>query len=355
MACISLCHKNAIHIEDKLKSYNAIIDENICVNCGKCEKVCQINYPIEKTEPILWKQGWALDENIRKRSSSGGLASALSNCVVEDEGVVCSCTFKKGEFVFEFASTSEDISKFSGSKYIKSNPHGVYEKLKGLLDGGKKVLFIGLPCQVAALKKYVKDHHLLYTVDLICHGTPSPQNLNMFLSEKKYQIEKMEDITFRQKIRFYLSDGKKSIEPPSVMDRYTLAFLKALCYTEICYSCQYATTARVSDISLGDSWGTELPVQEQEKGISLVLCQTQKGKELLDMAEIHLENVDVNIAIANNRQLNFPSSKPPEYELFFSVLEKRNSFSNAVYRCYPKICFRQKVKSLLVKMRIISR
>ena len=352
-ACISKCSKNAIHIEDDLKTYNAIIDETLCVNCGQCESVCPTKTTVLCSQPISWQQGWALDEAIRKNASSGGLASALIIGFIRAGGVVCSCVFDKGEFVFDFADSEYSAKRFAGSKYVKSNPNGIYKKIKEYLVHGKKVLFIGLPCQAAAVRLYTKDHELLYTVDLICHGTPSPIILRMFLKEKGYNIENMEEVKFRKKAEFNLSDGHKGIEPPTVQDRFTFAFLRSLFYTENCYSCQYATTERVSDITLGDSWGSQLSIEEQKKGISLILCQNEKGEELLSMATLHLEDVDVERAILNNRQLSSPSLKPAKYELFYQTIRKGKKFSKAVAKCYPKDCFRQRIKAILVKTDII--
>lgn len=353
-ACFSKCSKNAIHIEDNLKAYNAIIDEALCVNCGQCEAVCPNNSFISRSEPILWQQGWASDEKIRINASSGGLASALAIGFIRAGGVVCSCVFEKGEFIFDFAYTENDVKSFAGSKYVKSNPEGVYKKINKYLMDGKKVLFIGLPCQAAAIRLYNKNHALLYTVDLICHGTPSPVLLRMFLNEKGFDIQSLADVKFRKKAEFYLSDGNKGIEPPSVRDCYTFAFLGALCYTEKCYSCQYAAIERVSDITLGDSWGSQLPEEEQKKGISLVLCQNEKGKELLTIASLHLEDVDVERAVLNNRQLNRPSLKPAEYELFYRTIDKTKSFNKAVAKSYPKERFRQRIKAILVKAGLIK-
>ncbi len=354
-ACVSKCSKNAISIDDNLRAYNAVINEALCVNCGQCENVCQMNHTASFSQPILWKQGWALDEQIRKEASSGGLASAIAKGFVRAGGIVCSCVFEKGVFIFDFADTEKDVSRFVGSKYVKSNPDGIYKKIKEHLTNGKKVLFIGLPCQAAAVKAYMRNHSLLYTVDLICHGTPSPTMLQMFLKEKGYDIKSMRNVKFRKKTEFYLFEENKGIEPPSVRDRYTFAFLRSLCYTETCYSCQYATTKRVSDLTLGDSWGSELSVEEQKKGISLVLCQNEKGEEILSLASLHLEDVVLECAIANNRQLNRPSEKPIQYELFYRTIEKKKSFSKAVAKCYPKDCFRQKIKAFLVRIKIIGK
>ena len=75
----------------------------------------------------------------------------------------------------------------------------------------------------------------LYTADLICHGTPSPQLLEMFLREHGYELSDLKDIAFRRKARFQLRDGSATIDKPGVVDRYLIAFLEGLDYTENCY------------------------------------------------------------------------------------------------------------------------
>ena len=185
MACVESCPKNAIKIVDELDSYNAIINEEQCVNCDLCRKVCQNNRNVKFTQPIMWKQGWARDTLVRSSSSSGGVAQAIERAFVRTGGIVCSCAFEKGTFGFMFAESEKEVEKFKGSKYVKSNPSGIYKKIKEYLIAGRKVLFVGLPCQVEAVKCYVgeKLDNSLYTVDLICHGSPSPKVLdNLLLS-----------------------------------------------------------------------------------------------------------------------------------------------------------------------------
>lgn len=354
-ACVNICTKNAIHIEDNIKACNAVINNDLCINCQQCEKICPVNNPMKKVQPISWQQGWASDGVIRQEASSGGLAAALQRGFIENGGVVCSCVFQKGEFVFDFAYTIEEIKKFSGSKYVKSNPRHIYPEIKKLLNKGTKVLFLGLPCQCAAVKKYTKNHELLFTVDLICHGAPSPKTLKMFLTEKGYKIEEIKDIAFRKKTKYHLFVDNIGVEYPVVQDRYIMAFLNALCYTENCYACNYATVERVSDITLGDSWGSTLEESEQRKGISLILCQTEKGVSLLANSRVHVEAVDVEKAINNNRQLRQPSVKPQEYDMFYAVLQKKGNFNKAVRKCYPKGCFRQNVKSALIKLGLMRK
>lgn len=189
----------------------------------------------------------------------------------------------------------------------------------------------------------------LYTIDLICHGTPSPQLLDMFLRERGYELEVLKDIAFRRKTGFQLRDGAVTIDRPGVVDRYLLAFLEGLDYTENCYSCAYACRKRVSDLTLGDSWGTEL-TDEVADGVSLALCQTAKGEELLRSAGLELLPVDEERAAANNKQLNRPMERPTAHEGFMDDLASGVTFERAVKRALPKQCRRQDVKRALSRL-----
>lgn len=146
MACLEVCPKGAITINDSLIAYNAEIDSVKCIGCNLCHKICQNNREIEFVKPIQWHQGWAEDVAVREGGSSGGAASALMRAFVKNCGYVCSCLFQDGEFVFETTNELSELSKFTGSKYVKSSPQGAYKQVKKLLQKGEKVLFIGLPC-----------------------------------------------------------------------------------------------------------------------------------------------------------------------------------------------------------------
>lgn len=356
MACIDVCPKNAIKIVDGVRSYNAVIDEKLCVDCNACRKVCQNNSASELKKPISWYQGWANEQDIRANSSSGGIAAELSRSFIENHGSVVSCVFKNGKFGFEFADSADDTKKFVGSKYVKSNPEGIYKRIKQKLDNGEKVLFIGLPCQAAAVINYVgaKAAENLFTVDLICHGSPSPKLLDKFLSCHKNSLKNMDVIAFRKKGHFHVYDKQNGILPERIQDSYTYAFLNCVIYTENCYKCKYARVERISDITIGDSWGNELSAEEQKKGVSLILCQTDKGAKLFDQASIHLESVVSDKAVAANRQLRAPSEKPEIREKFFKSIENGAGFESAFRKCYPKIYYKQKLKLLLIRMNILK-
>lgn len=356
MSCIEICPRKAISIEDTLSAYNAIIDESKCVSCQICQRICQKNNPPKGTIPQKWYQGWASDTYIRMNSSSGGFATAISLAFIDAGGIVYGCTFEKGDFLFGRASRKQEVRRFIGSKYVKSNPKGVYNLVKRDLRAGLDVLFIGLPCQVAAMKNYigVSLSEKLYTIDLICHGTPSPKLFNLFLMQYECALSSMKKVSFRVKAKMQVHCDGKGIVTKGVSDKYTIAFLNALIYTENCYECDYARTERVSDVTIGDSWGSELPIEEQKQGVSLALCQTPKGEKLIRIAKLQLFDVDLQAAISSNHQLKKPSVKPTTRAYFFRKLKENKKFNALILKIYPFQCIKQDVKKVLLDFKILK-
>lgn len=352
MACLELCNKSAITIRDTLKEYNAVIDEKVCIDCGACHIVCQNNKEPVFYKTIYWHQGWS--RNRREYSSSGGAATELITTFMNDGGTVCSCAFRDGKFGFYFAPDEVSVAEYIGSKYVKSSPEGIYKRIKDLLKENKKVLFLGLPCQVAAVKEFVGSRYQdnLFTVDLICHGSPSPKLLEMFLSDYGMHLDELNNITFRKKTKFGISLGMHQIEPPRVQDTYTFAFLNGLDYTENCYQCHYARQERVSDITIGDSWGSDL-TSEENRGISLLLCQTEKGERLVQSANMKLFDVDYDMAVECNHQLRHPSPKSEKRDRFFERIERGETFKQAIAACYPDFYIKQIAKKMLIKLKIM--
>lgn len=345
MACVEKCHRNAITIKDDLKYYNALVDTKKCVDCGLCTKVCPRENDNDMSKPKWWYQGWA-DSEIREHASSGGAASAIIRTFIKNGGYVASCLFDSGKFVFEVTNEMAVARKFAGSKYVKSNPEKIYGKIQSLLKANQKVLFIGLPCQVAAVNQFIKDKTNLVTADLICHGTPSPYLLKKCLQEYGHDINTLTDINFRIKSLYELNRDGKPIAAFHTMDNYLIAFLHSYDYTENCYSCKFATLDRVSDITLGDSWGTELS-GEVKNGVSLILCQSEKGKELIESAGLNLLDVDINNAISHNEQLNKPSKCSKSRDQFFENYNRYNNFGKALVKTAPGIVAKEKVKSIV--------
>lgn len=350
MACVDICPRQAISVVDSMEYMNAIIDSSLCINCNACHKICQNNNPPILKEPKKWLQGWG-NEQTRCTSSSGGFGQEVMRAVLRSGGSVAACKLESGEFKFELFDDESRITEFIGSKYVKSNPVGIYKEIKNRLKTGKKVLFIGLPCQVASLRNYVNDAANLYTVDLICHGSPSVKLLQKAVNEYGYDFSEMRAIYFRSSDKFAIETQPVGIVPKGVQDRYTMAFLRGLCYTENCYTCRYAQIARAGDLTIGDSWGTEM-TSELPKGISLILCQTKKGQELLDLMDFNFFNVEKEESVNQNKQLQHPSNVPKERKRFFEEMHKGKKFNSAVMRAYPNDCIKQNIKSALITMNL---
>lgn len=346
MACIDKCPQKCIEIIDNYNSFNALKNMEICINCNQCLQVCPNITPVQKKTPFEWKQGWAECE-IRKNASSGGAASAIIDHFIKTGGFVASCLFSEGKFIFAITNDLVYAKQFAGSKYIKSNPVGIFKKIQERLRTNK-VLFIGLPCQVAALRNYIKVQDNLFTIDLICHGTPSPKYLEQYLKEKKIDLHKVTDVKFRNSTRMGLSINGKEIYPYGI-DDYMISFLDSLNYTENCYNCSYASFERVADVTLGDSWGSEL-VDEEPNGISLILVSSQKGKELLDDISFNFKKVDIDKARGANHQLNNPSKKSRKRQVFLKLYEFTHSFSSSVSIIYCVRVMKRNIKHLIMRL-----
>lgn len=347
MACLEVCKNNAIRIRDSMKSFNAVIDETRCTACNACRAVCQSNEQPVFHRPIYWTQGWANSVDIRDNSTSGGYASAIETSFIKKGGIVCSCVFENGEFVFGFAKDKDEVLRFSGSKYVKSNPLGIYEHIKKLLEHGEKVLFVGLPCQAAAVKKFVGEHINLYTIDLICHGTPSSKVLKSFLADYDLESENIEEIRFRDNVKHTIRINGKCVTISAVKDWYTFTFSHCVSLADNCYHCKYARIERVTDMTLGDSWGSRLPTEEINRGISLALCQSEKGMELLKGADLYITDIDIDEAIKYHYQLRLPSIKDPKRDIFLEKLQSGESFRSAFRKCFPGRYIKDSVKTFL--------
>lgn len=355
MLCTEICPAGAIKVSKEIEAYDAVIDDAKCRACKCCRKLCPQNHPPKFQTPVEWYQGWSTNVAIRMHGSSGGLAMAIAIQFIEDGGEVCACRFRDGGFGFAFYQSTKEIMEAAGSKYVKSDPTGIYKPLLKKLRMGRKVLMIGLPCQVAAVINMAGDLYAekLYTIDLICHGTPAPELLRTYLKSKDIRIDAIQDISFRRKSTFYLQKDYKVIEQYHI-DSYTFAFLTALSYTENCYKCNYAKLQRISDITLGDSWESDLPKSEQKKGISLILCQSDKGKELLKSHDLQLHEVDLESAVAANGQLQNPSSCPKARIRFLSEIRRGRNFDTALYMAEPMRGIKNLIKKIVLRKKYVG-
>lgn len=350
-ACVNICGKKAIKIDDGMKNFNAVIDETLCVKCGKCKKVCPIVSTPEVRKPFLWFQGWSKNNEVRSMSSSGGVATEIIRNFIREGGYVCSCAFIDGEFTFFTTNELPKVSLYSGSKYVKSNPQSEYKKINSLLQDGQHVLFVGLPCQVAGMINYCKNNENLFTVDLICHGTPSKKLLSSYLEQHDVDLSSIKSIAFRNKTNYGIQVDGKSLSINGEIDRYLIAYLEGQICTDGCYECKFAKMERCSDITLGDNWASEY-IEELSQGVSLILCQTEKGKKLLDKLDIILMNVDLEKAASVNSQLREPASKRDHRESLMYDLLCKKKYDQVFLKYYPRQCIRQLIKSVAIRLHL---
>ncbi len=346
MACYNACPVSAITMEyNELAELTPVVS-NACVSCGKCQSVCPSNHPdAYKNQSIKCYAGFS--EANRESSSSGGLASAISNFIINNGGVVCGCIFD-GKVQHVVSSSPEIIEKMKGSKYVHSQMNDCYKVIKDTVKT-KKCLFVGTPCQVAALKNFVGASENLFCIDIVCHGVPSPK----YLDEVLNGFGKVDNISFRQNNRYVLScDGKTNGQSL----RYVISFLYGMSLRESCYSCAFAEKQRVGDITLGDFWGVK-NFQNARRGVSLIIVNNQKGQELFDLVkdQLYFEERTLDEAYAGNLQLLKPSPMHKKRGKFNKLYIESGNFDLAVKKTLRKERFiewlkRRKTTQWLLKL-----
>ncbi|MBE7027137.1 MAG: 4Fe-4S dicluster domain-containing protein [Ruminococcaceae bacterium] len=346
-ACLNSCPKNCIKmVENEIGHIYPQIDKSVCIRCEKCKKVCPANSDVTKNTLNLAYAAYHKDKNEHDTSTSGGVAAGFSNYTIENEGVVYGSSSKvKNSISHIRVDNKKDLCLLKGSKYVHSYIDNCYSLAQNDLNAGKKVLFIGTPCQIAGLKSFLsKDYDNLITVDLLCHGVP-PQKL-LFDHLKKYGVND-KTISFRDKDGFVLKlfkDKRMVYSKRATLDLYFIGFNKNLFLRESCYNCEYSTLGRCSDITIGDFWGLGKKHSvsiNTESGISVVVPNTKKGLSFWETVKESFvyEQRDINEAIEGNVNFKTPTSKH----------KKANDFIESYVKCGFKIaCFRHMYKDIFM-------
>ena len=359
-ACVSACPKQCITYQENKHGFSyPYINKASCVSCGKCTSICHVLNDTDKKYPYKAYAAWSNDAEDRKTSTSGGAASVFYKQVLSSGGYCFGATYDENLNVVMRGYNDSRIVEFKNSKYVHSDMHAAYKDIKDLLSMNESVIFIGLPCQVAALKSFLKkDYENLITVDLICHGTPPNkylyEHIEMINSMSK---KKVTSIKFRNDNEFCFMafhNNKKIFSKDKEIDTYLLSFFDALTYHEACYECKYANPYRVSDITIGDFWGLglDVPFNHPYTGaISLVLINTDKGEVFFRKTQNQMftELRTVDEAMRGNDQLNRPSVKHRAREAFLKSYEE-NGFENAVETIYGEHI--KKYKGVVLKKQI---
>lgn len=292
-ACLNICPKQAISmVSDNMGFKYPMIDSQKCINCGLCKKVCPI-LKTEKTDKFTNESYACYNNNIEERlqSSSGGVFVLIAKEILKKHGVVFGASFDKNyNIIHTYIEDEKDLISLMGSKYTQSTIGDSYKKAKQFLDDDRYVLFTGTPCQIEGLKSYLKkDYKKLYTQDIICHGVSSPKVWQKYLDS--YKDKRIKKISFRNKDRGWYHYSMKILFDSDVYSRYhqddlyMKAFLSNVCLRESCYKCHFKKKDRISDLTLADYWGVEkdCPEMMDNKGVSLVLINSEKGKELFNL------------------------------------------------------------------------
>ena len=294
LACYNICPTDSI---TQITNSEGFIypQKNLtsCVNCGLCEKTCPIITPhsINKTLTPTAFAGINKNEKIRTESSSGGIFTAIAEKIINNGGFVFGAKFDSDfSVIHTYTDNIAGLSDFRGSKYVQSKIGNSFRECKKLLDSGRQVLFSGTPCQIGGLKNYLQtDYQNLITVDLICHGAPSPLLWQKYIHSQSANRE-ISRINFRDKscgwknfsVALYFSNNQ--VEKKVFHNHeYMKLFLKNVCLRSSCYNCDFKGINRISDITLADFWGIqhEFPELDDNKGTSFVIAQTHKGKEII--------------------------------------------------------------------------
>lgn len=324
-ACVQRCPKHCIAFkQDEEGFFYPHVDMNECIDCHLCEKVCPVINQGEVHEPKFVSAAFNSDTAIRMKSSSGGTFSWIAAKVIQQGGVVFgACYDEHLNVVHEYTENMEGLDKFRGSKYVQSKIGNSYIKTKEFLDLGRYVLFTGTPCQIRGLKLFLrKDYNNLYTADFVCHGVPSPKIWQQYLCEElelknKIKTERssaagkntvlnlslntasaLADIAFRDKSDYgwekycfviRKKSGSKARQNSVLLsdihykNPYFSLFLSHVLERYSCYDCPAKAGKSGSDLTMGDYWGIDYDeiIKKDEKGISLLMAHTEKGKWLM--------------------------------------------------------------------------
>ncbi len=334
-SCVQRCQQKCISFVTDEEGFGyPQVDTEHCIDCHLCEKVCPVINQSKSKEPASVFAAVNQDEEVRRQSSSGGVFSALAESVLEKGGVVFGACFnKEWRVVHDYTEDKEGLERFRGSKYVQSDIGETYKQAEEFLKAGRQVLFSGTPCQIAGLRKFLrKDYQNLLAVDIICHGVPSPMVFKRYLDEvKEKQKGAFEFISFRDKrigwkkfsfsIRFVdnLNKGNTVLfSQPFNENLFMKGFLKNIYLRPSCYHCSAKNFTSGSDITLGDLWGAGeiVPDMDDDKGLSAVIINTNKGKTLFDQLKLKKNMVDLSSVVQFNSML-YESVKVPANRLLF--------------------------------------
>lgn len=347
-ACSQKCPKSCISMKmDEEGFLYPKVTPDLCIECGICEKVCPVLNTYKSQSPFATYAAVNSDSNQRMKSSSGGIFILLAQQVLKQGGVVFGVRFnQKWQAVFDYIEDPDDLYLFCGSKYLQASVGKAYQQVLQFLREGRKVLFSGTPCQIAGLNRFLgKEYDNLLSVDVACHGVPSPKVWELYLSETcKGKGLSIKEISFRNKrhgwkdFNIHIVTDKLSINEPFWKNWYMKAFLSDLILRPSCYFCKAKNCSCHSDLTLADYWGVQFihPEIDDNMGTSLVLVNTVKGQEYFEKIPVKKLESSYKQACAFNSALVASSAMHPGRADFFGKLSADSSIKFLIKQTLSK-------------------
>lgn len=362
-ACLNSCKKDAIRFVEKNGFFSPEIDESKCVNCGLCQKNCPALHLPAKSTPYK-KIAYAAinnDKNVRDSSSSGGVFYALATNALAEGGSAYGAAWTDALSVKHIRI--DDISQIKylqGSKYLQSCVGDVYKNVKKDLESGKKVLFSGVPCQIAGLTSFLgKKYENLIKCEILCHGGASPI---VFEEHLRYLSQayggNIKGVCFRHKtalrpqnINYVLESGKKILLEDPMKDFFYSGFQNGYLIRKSCFSCPFVGKERCADITLGDFWGLGKEDCIKKDSLtypSLVLVYTECGFKTLEKIKNQISIEDKPLELAYQGNLCFRRHVPLSKwrNKFFNEFLKNGYTDRARQMLRPH----QNIKSIIKKI-----
>lgn len=337
-ACVAICPLDCITWVSDEEGFAYPEADSTCVDCGKCRDTCPMlrNHDSAETGPEQFcVAARHVDHAVWEKSSSGGAFSAICEAYCDDGDVVFGAKFEGLRVVHDCAYSIDEIAAFRKSKYVQSDPRNSYLVAQNMLESGRRVLFSGTPCQIAALKSVLgKEYDNLLCIDLICHGVGSPKVFEQYIEylEQKHE-SKLASFTFRNKkqkrwgrfleyvVGLEFENGTR-LECES--DLYNGGYMQGLFLRPSCSKCVFANMNRVGDITLGDLKGRYdvLPGAEGMENLSTIMVNTSKGRKVLELLDqyMYLYPVATEDVIRTQDRLRQPQHMSERREDFFDDL-----------------------------------
>lgn len=278
--CATVCPQSCItYAEDRLGRNVPIVDDSRCIKCKLCERTCHNNLQLQLSPPSSC-YAMRYEGKSASNSTSGAISYLLSLTVLSNSGVIYGASFEKGTVRHIRIDSIDQVNKIQGSKYVRSIIDGKLLLLlkKDALDG-RRILFTGTACQIAAVKLFLKyDYQNVYFLEVLCHGTPPSTYLEKYYH--KYVSIIPDQVKFRNKDKyiFELYVGDKLVFGKDLRNSmYIQGFLHDIILDPSCYSCRYVGRQRVGDLTIGDYWGFLLNGER----CSAVMANSPKGEQLL--------------------------------------------------------------------------